>query len=59
MSRRLKLTLSVFNLLDSRQNAAAFDYVSRLAGELAAGVDDHQFHPLEPISARFSVTATF
>jgi len=55
----LKVQVSVFNLFDTKANAAAFYYASRLAGEPAAGVTDVQVHPLEPISARFAVTATF
>ena len=58
-SRRLKAQVSVFNLLNSHADAAAYYYASRLPGEPAGGVNDFQVHPLEPISARFSVTATF
>jgi len=53
----LRAQLSVFNLFNTRANAAAFDYTSRLPGEAAAGVAGVQVHPLEPISARFTVTA--
>jgi outer membrane receptor protein involved in Fe transport len=56
---KLKVQVSVFNLFDTKANAAAFYYTSRLAGEPAGGVTDFQVHPLEPISARFSVTASF
>ena len=59
VNARLKLQLGVFNLLDSRQDAAAYFYTSRLPGEPAGRVADHQVHPLEPLSARFGVTATF
>ncbi len=55
----LKVQVSVFNLFDTRANAAAFDYTSRLPGEPTAGVTGVQVHPLEPISARFAVTANF
>ena len=55
----LKVQVSVFNLFNTRANAAAFYYTSRLPGEPAAGVTDFQVHPLEPVSARFTVTATF
>ena len=58
-SRRVKLDVQVFNLFDARANSAAYDYTSRLPGEPADGVADHQDHPLEPLSARFGVTATF
>ena len=56
---RLKLQVSVFNLFNTRANAAAFYYTSRLPGEPSDGVTGVQVHPLEPISARFRVTATF
>ena len=56
---KLKLQLSIFNLFNTKANAAAFFYTSRLPGEPADGVTDFQVHPLEPISARLGVTATF
>jgi outer membrane receptor protein involved in Fe transport len=56
---RLKLQASFYNLLNTRANAAAFFYTSRLPGEPTAGVTGFQVHPLEPVSARFSVTANF
>jgi len=59
VSSKLKLQFSVFNLFDTKANAAAFFYTSRLPGEPAAGVTDFQVHPLEPISARLAATATF
>ncbi len=56
---KLKLQVSIFNLLNSKANAAAFYYTARLPGEPLEGVTDYQVHPLEPISARFTVTKTF
>jgi len=58
VSPKLKLQLSVFNLLNTKANAAAFDYESRLT-PTAQPVTGLQVHPLEPISARFAVTALF
>ncbi|HUO12486.1 MAG TPA: TonB-dependent receptor, partial [Caulobacteraceae bacterium] len=55
---KLKVQLSIFNLFDTKANAAAFDYESQLT-PAAAPVTGLQVHPLEPISARFAVTATF
>ena len=55
----LKLQASVFNLFDSKANSSAFYYTARLPGEPLDGVTDEQIHPLEPISARFTVTKTF
>ena len=54
-----KLGASVFNIFNSKDNAADYYYTSRLPGEPAGGVDDFQIHPLEPRSARFSLTKTF
>ena len=56
---KLKLQVSIFNLLNTKANASAFYYTSRLAGEPLEGVTDFQVHPVEPISARFTVTKTF
>ncbi len=56
---RLKVQASIFNLLNSKANATAFFYTSRLPGEPSGGVSDLQVHPLEPVSARISVTAMF
>ncbi|RAK56213.1 TonB-dependent receptor [Phenylobacterium soli] len=55
----LRVQLDVFNLFDSRQNAADYVYVDRLPGEPAQGVEDRHIHPLEPRSARLAVTARF
>jgi outer membrane receptor protein involved in Fe transport len=59
VSRRLSLQVQIFNLFNVKANAAAYYYVTRLPGEPAAGLADHQNHPLEPLSARFSAFATF
>ena len=59
MSPRIKVQASIFNLFNTKANAAAFLYTSRLQGEPAEGVTGFQVHPLEPISGRVTVTATF
>ncbi len=59
VSPTFKLQVSVFNLLNSKANAAAFYYTARLPGEPSDGIQDDQVHPLEPISARFTLTKTF
>jgi len=56
---KLKLQVSIFNLLNSKANASAFYYTARLPGEPLDGATDYQVHPLEPISARFTVTKEF
>ena len=55
----LKLQVNIFNLFDSKQNAADYLYTDRLRGEPAAGVEDSHIHPLEPRSARFTITKLF
>ncbi|EIZ78999.1 iron transport receptor [Novosphingobium sp. Rr 2-17] len=53
-----KFNVGVYNLLDSKDAAADYYYTSRLQGEAADGVTGIQTHPLEPRSARFSITKT-
>lgn len=52
----VEFALDVFNLLDSNDDDISYFYSSRLTGEPLGGVDDVHFHPLEPRSARLSVT---
>ena len=58
-SDRLKVQLDVFNVTNSKDDAADYVYTDRLPGEPAEGVEDLHIHPLEPRSARIAVTATF
>jgi hypothetical protein len=51
--------LTVFNLTNTKANAAAYFYAARLPGEPAEGVEDFQVHPLEPISAVGKITYVF
>lgn len=51
--------LGIYNLLNNRSNAMEYWYVDRLPGEAAGGQADLHFHPLEPISARFTVGKIF
>ncbi len=59
LSTHIKLQVNIYNLLASNAYAAEYFYTSRLPGEPADGVSGFQVHPLEPRSARFTVTATF
>ena len=59
LSKEWKVGASVFNILNSHDNAADYFYTTRLLGEPAKGVSDFQVHPLEPRSVRVSVTRTF
>ncbi|HYX74772.1 MAG TPA: TonB-dependent receptor [Steroidobacteraceae bacterium] len=51
-------TLSVFNLLDRRDDDIEYFYASRLRTE-ALPVDDLHFHPMEPRSVRASLSYRF
>jgi hypothetical protein len=56
--------VAIFNLFNQKAYSSEFYYATNInAAEVAkygtAGVNDFQVHPLEPISARFTVTATF
>ncbi|MEC8070600.1 MAG: hypothetical protein VX140_00375, partial [Pseudomonadota bacterium] len=48
--------LEVFNLANSKDDDIAYFYASRLPGEIAEGVEDVHFHPLEPRSVRATLT---
>jgi outer membrane receptor protein involved in Fe transport len=53
------LALGVYNITNKRANAVEFWYVDRLPGEPRAGVADIHSHPLEPTSARLTLSKTF
>ena len=53
--RRLEFNLELFNLLNSDDDDIAYYYESRLAGELAGGIADFHFHPLEPRTLRATI----
>jgi outer membrane receptor protein involved in Fe transport len=59
VNARVRLQLSIFNLLNTRANSAAYFYTSRLPGEPPEGVTGFQAHPLEPISGVLKVTVNF
>jgi outer membrane receptor protein involved in Fe transport len=48
--------LGVYNLLNKKANSMEYWYVDRLPGEPSEGVADVHFHPLEPISARLTIS---
>lgn len=52
------LSAEVFNLLNRKDHEIDYQYESRLPGEPAGGNDLH-FHPVDPISFRVALTATF
>jgi len=53
------VALGVYNILNTRANAMEYWYIDRLPGEPAAGVADVHIHPLEPISARLTLSKRF
>jgi TonB dependent receptor len=55
----LKVTLAIFNLLNSQASDIDYYYTSRLPGEPAQGVNDIHFHPSEPRSFRLSAAYRF
>ncbi len=54
-----KLEGGLYNVLNTRANAAEFWYVDRLPGEPVEGVADRHIHPLEPISFRLTIGRSF
>lgn len=55
---RTTFTLDVFNLFDRKASDIDYFYESQLAGEPAA-VNDIHFHPVEPRTARLTMTYNF
>jgi outer membrane receptor protein involved in Fe transport len=55
---RTTLALDVFNLFDRKASDIDYYYESQLANE-SAPVNDKHFHPVEPRSARLTVTYNF
>jgi outer membrane receptor protein involved in Fe transport len=51
--------LGLYNILNSRANAAEFWYIDRLRGEPAEGVADVHLHPLEPRTVRLTLSKAF
>jgi hypothetical protein len=59
VSPNLRVQAEVFNLFDVKANAGAYYYTTVIPGDGGVPTADHQNHPLEPFSARVSVTAFF
>jgi outer membrane receptor protein involved in Fe transport len=55
----VRLSLEVFNLLNSTASDIDYFYTSRLRGEPAGGVDDIHFHATLPRTARLNLTLGF
>jgi outer membrane receptor protein involved in Fe transport len=58
VSSHLQLQASIYNLFNSKANAGAYDYTSRLVpyGPEVTGL---QVHPLEPMSGEFKMSYRF
>jgi outer membrane receptor protein involved in Fe transport len=54
-----RLNVGIFNLFNTHGAASVYYYGARLPGEPTDGVNGFQVHPLEPRSARFSMTKQF
>jgi outer membrane receptor protein involved in Fe transport len=57
-----RASLGIYNLFNTRADAAQFWYVDRLGSETATYPDgraDIHIHPLEPIMARLTISKTF
>lgn len=52
----LRLVCDVFNLFDRRVSDIDYFYVSRLAGESVAGVEDVHVHPALPREIRVGLS---
>ncbi|WFR77447.1 TonB-dependent receptor [Janthinobacterium rivuli] len=59
LNRKTRIALDVFNLFDKRASDIDYYYASRLPGEGADGVNDRHFHPVEPRSARLTLSYAF
>ncbi len=54
-----KVDFELLNLFDSTDHDIDYYYASRLPGEPAQGVEDNHFHPIEPRTARLSISLLF
>jgi outer membrane receptor protein involved in Fe transport len=59
VSRKIRIRLDVFNLLNQKSDDIAYYYTSRLRGEPAGGITDLHFHPVESRAIRLGVVALF
>ncbi len=58
-NKNVKVAVDAFNLFNRRDSDIDYYYTSRLPGEPAGGVDDVHFHPVEPRTARVTLSARF
>ncbi|WP_438345962.1 TonB-dependent receptor [Methylorubrum populi] len=55
----MSLSLDILNLTNARADQITYFYQSRLPGELAEGVADRHFHPVEPTAVRLTLAGRF
>jgi outer membrane receptor protein involved in Fe transport len=54
-----KVNFELLNIFDSNDHDIDYYYASRLVGEPSEGVEDNHFHPIEPRTARLSISLLF
>ena len=54
-----KVNFELLNLFNSTDHDIDYYYASRLQGEAAQGVEDYHFHPIEPRTARLTLSLLF
>lgn len=58
LAEQWRVSLAMYNALDSRDNDITYFYASRLEGEPASGVEDFHLHPVEPQQLRLTLEWT-
>jgi hypothetical protein len=59
LGRAWRLKADLLNLFDSEGSDIDYFYTSRLQGEPGSGVDGIHFHPVEPLTLRVALVASF
>jgi hypothetical protein len=59
LNRNVRLILDILNIFNAQVNDMEYYYATRLKGEPAAGINDFEIHPSEPLSVRLSLTVRF
>jgi outer membrane receptor protein involved in Fe transport len=59
LTRRVRITAALFNLLDSKASDIDYFFRSRLRGEPLEGVEDVHFHPTVPRTLRVATVIGF